>query len=329
MLELNLTLVFQMVGFFALLIILNQFLYKPLLKILKEREEKIEGTLKSAAKAEKDIDDGMAAYEKRLKEATIKGTEARNKMKSEGLQKEKEIIEAARSSATAEIGRMQTELVKSKAAALHSLRAETESISKNIAEKILDRKLVIFILTFALPLLPALVFASEGGGHAEEHGSMFNMKFVWSVVNFVILAVGIVVIWKKLLSGMLHKRGVEIKKALEDAKTAKEAADRKSDEYRTKLAMLEKRLSEIQKELEIEGDAEKKRIVAEAENAAVKIKEQARLSAEQELKKAKLEIKEEVASLAVQMAETILKKELSSSDQEKLVKGYLNNLRLN
>lgn len=329
MLEINQTLLFQMIGFVALLFILNRLLYKPLLQILKEREERIEGTLKAASQAEKSVEDGLASYEKKLKEAAIKGTETRNKLKAEALAKEKEIVDAARDAAGRELGRMQSEISKSKASALSSLKEESSAISKSIAEKILERKLAAFLLMF-LPLLATTALASTEGGHGGEHAaSMFNMEFLWKVVNFAILVVGIIIIWKKLLSGLLEKRSQGIKQALEAAQTAKEAADKKSEEYKSKLSLLEKRLSEIQVELAAEGEAEKKRIIAEADASAIKIKEQARVAAEQEVKKAKIEIKEEVAKLAVAMAEEILKKELSPADQERLVKGNLQNLRLN
>ncbi len=326
MLELNQTLLFQMIGFFALLFILNRLLYKPLLKVLKEREERIDGSLKAAAKSDKDVEEGLSSYEKKIKEAALKGTEAKNKIKQEGLEREKEVIEAARASAAVELGKMQTELEKSKRAALESLKGEAGSISRNIAEKILERKLVIAVFAFILPLIPAILKAAEEGG---EHGNGDNTSLMWKAINFGILAAGIVIIWKKLLRGLLEKRSDDIKKAMEEARTAKEAADKKAQEYRGKLAMLDKKVAELHKELELEGEAEKKRIMAEAEKAAAKIKEQARLSAEAELKKAKIEIREEVARIAVGMAEEILRKELKPEDQERLIKGYLDNLRLN
>ncbi|MDO8427056.1 MAG: ATP synthase F0 subunit B [Deltaproteobacteria bacterium] len=326
MLDINQTLLFQMIGFFALLFILNRLLYKPLLKVLKEREERIDGSLKAAAKSDKDVEEGLSSYEKKIKEAALKGTEAKNKLKQEGLEREKEVIEAARASAAVELGKMQTELEKSKRAALESLKGEAVSISKNIAEKILERKLVIAVFAFILPLIPAILKAAEEGG---EHGNGDNTSLMWKAINFGILAAGIVIIWKKLLRGLLEKRSDDIKKAMEEARTAKEAADKKAEEYRGKLAMLDKKVAELHKELELEGEAEKKRIMAEAEKAAAKIKEQARLSAEAELKKAKIEIREEVARIAVGMAEEILRKELKPEDQERLIKGYLDNLRLN
>ncbi|MBI4949184.1 MAG: ATP synthase F0 subunit B [Deltaproteobacteria bacterium] len=329
MLEINQTLLFQMIGFVALLFILNRLLYKPLLQVLKDREERIEGTIKAATETEKSVEDGLASYEKKLKEAAIKGTEARNKLKAEALEREKETIDAAREAAGRELGRMQGEIARSKASALSTLKEETSSISRSIAEKILERKLAAFLIML-LPLMATTALAATEGGHGEGHaGSIFNMEFLWKTVNFAILVVGIIIIWKKLISGLLEKRSQGIKQAIEDARSAKEAADKKAVEYKSKLSMLEKRLSEIQAEFASEGEAEKKRIIAEAEAASISIKEQARVAAEQEVKKAKLEIREEVARLAVGMAEEILKRELSPADQERLVKGNLQNLRLN
>ncbi len=326
MLELNQTLLFQMIGFFALLIILNRFLYKPLLKVLKEREERIDGTLKAASRSDKDVEEGLQAYEKKIKEAVAKGVEAKNRLKKEGLDREKEIIEAARDSAVVELGKMKTDLDRSKRSALESLKSETGPISRNIAEKLLERKVVIALFAFILPLMPAILRAAEEGG---EHGGGIDMSLVWKAVNFAILAVVIGIVWKKVLKGLFEKRGEDIKKALEDARAAKEAADRKAEEYRGKLAALDKRVAELHKELEAEGAAEKNRTLAEAEKASAKIREQARLSADAELKKAMAEIREEVARIAVGMAEEILKKEIKPEDQEKLVKSYLDNLRLN
>ncbi len=324
MLNIDLTLLYQMIGFVVLLFIMNTLLYKPLLKILNEREERIEGTLKSASKAGKEVDEGLKEYEKRLKDAAVKGIEARNKLRQEGVEREKELIEAAREKAAGELAVIKREIEKNKREALIGLKAETKTISQNIAEKILDRKIVAALFAFILPLLPLIARASEEARHEAEGNGM-----LWKIVNFAILAVVVIVVWKKFIGKMLNKRGEDIKKALDDAKAAKEAAEKKSAEYSSKLSMLESRIAQMQQEFEAEGEADRKKILAEAEAAAVKIKEQAKLTAGQEVKKAKAEIRAEVAHLAVRMAEEILSKELKPEDQEKLVKGYLDNLRLN
>lgn len=325
MISLDLTLVFQIIGFFFLLIVLNRFLYNPVLRILKERDEKIGGAIKKAAETEKEVETGLLSYEKRIKEAAVKGHEERNRIRQEGLNREKELLEAARVEAAKELTSMRGELSKSKDSALASLKEESRTISKNIAEKILERKVVLFLIAFGLTaLLPAIVFAQ--GEHAEGHGGVGG---TWKIINFVILAVGVYLVWTKAIAGLLNKRSAEIKKAIDDAKEAKDTADRKAAEYKEKLSLLEKRISEIHAGLKLEGEAEKKRIVEEAGKASERVREQARVAAEQELKKARLEIRAEAARLAVEMAEEILKKELKPEDQERLVRGYLNNLRLN
>lgn len=322
MIAINLTLVFQIIGFFVLLIILNRFLYAPVLRILKEREEKIEGSIRKAAETEKEVSTGLVTYEKKLKEAAIKGNEERNRFRAEAQAREKEILDAARVKASAEFARMRGELEASKASAMKSLKEESRAISKNIAEKILERKTVTMLLLLGFSFIPALAFASE-----SAHGGGSGMT--WKIINFVILAVGVYLVWTKAISKLLDKRSVDIKNALEEAKVAKDAADRKAAEYSQKLSSLENRIAQIHNELRLEGEAEKVKIIKESEAAAISLQEQAKIAAEQEIKKARLEIRREVAHIAVGMAEEILKKELSPSDQERLVKGYLNNLRLN
>ncbi len=323
MLNLDITLIYQMIGFVVLLFILNSLLYKPLLKILSEREERIDGALKGASESNSRVAKGIEEYEKRLKEATAHGVEVRNKVRQEGLDREKEILDAAREKSSGELAVMKRKLEKDKHDAVAELKDETKSLSRQIAEKILDRKVIVALFAFILPLLPVVARA------AEEAEGENGMVLFWKTVNFIVLAVAVYIVWKKVISGLLTKRRDGITQAMADAKAAKEAAEAKEAEYETKLSMIEGRIAEIHREFEAEGEAEKKRILAEAEAAAVKIAEQARLTAEHEVKKAKAEIRAEIAALTVRMAEELLSRELKPEDQEKLVKGYLENLRLN
>ncbi|MBI5970480.1 MAG: ATP synthase F0 subunit B [Deltaproteobacteria bacterium] len=326
MLDLDITILWQIIAFIILLPILNRLLYKPFQKVLKEREEKTEGAMKLAANAEKEIADGIAAYEKRLKEAAVKGQEERNRLRAEAALQEKEMLDAARARASSELASMKAEIEKSKTSALAKLKEESKTISTVIAEKMLDRRLVAALLFFILPLIPVVALASSGGGEGGHEGGGNDM--LWKVINFAILVAGIVIVWFKVIRKMLDNRTQDIIKALEAAKKAKESADKLAAEYGEKLALLEESVADVQRKLAIEGEAEKKRMIAESEKAAEKLIAQARGAAEQEVKKAKYEIKKEAAELAARMAEEILKKELTGADQERLVKTYIEKLRL-
>ena len=318
MISIDYTLLIQVIGFFILLVVLNQFLYKPVQRILKEREEKIEGSIKKAAQTDKEIAEGIIAYEKKLKEAAVKGNEERARIRQEGIEKEKAALEAARAEAFRELTGIRNEIEASKKSAIAGLGTEAKSLARDIAGKVLERSVVGFLIIGLI--VPSLAFASSEGGHGDS-------GMTWKIINFVILAVGVYLVWTKAISGLLTRRGSEIKNAIEEARKAKDAADRNAAEYREKLAILDSRVAEIHNELKLEGEAEKARIIAESARSAESLKAQAKIAAEQEIKKARIEIREEAARLAVQLAEEILKKELSPADQERLRKGNLNKTR--
>lgn len=322
MISLDITLIYPVFGLIILTLILSKLLFGPLIKVLKERDERISGATKKAAETEKYVEKGLLDYEKRIKEATAKGYEERNKLLGEALEREKEILDSSRASAAEELAGMRARIEESKKSALSTLIKDSVAISRDMAEKILERKVIIMLLTLGLCALPTLGLSAEGEHH-EGGGKL------WLTINFVILVIGVVILWVKVLRGLLDKRASDIKKAMEEANAAKEAAERKSAEYREKLSLLEKRIAEIQESLRAEGEAEKKRTIAEAEASAVKFKEQARAAAEQEVKKARIEIRREIAGIAAGMAEEILKRELKNEDQERIIKGYIDNLRLN
>jgi ATP synthase F0 subunit b len=326
MLDINITVLYQIFGYFALLVILNQLLYKPILRILKERADKTTGELSTAAGLEKEADEGMVAYDKKIKDATIKGLEEKNRLMQEALKAQKGMIEHANGEIAIELGATKKRVARERDGALVAVKGETQTISKTIAEKLLDRKFAAFFFFFiSVHVLPALAFAEEhGGGHAEEGPGEF-----WRIVTFVVLVVGFLILWKKLISVQLNKRADGIKKDIEDANSARTAAEQKANAYRQKLSLLEQKIAEITGQLRKEGEAEKDRILRETEDAVRKFKEQAKMTVEQEIKKARIEIQSEVAALAVKMAEEILKKEIQPEDQERLIKNSVERLRLN
>jgi F-type H+-transporting ATPase subunit b len=324
MLELNSTLLIQIVAYCVLLYLLNRLLYRPVMKVLEERKARTEGTIKDAADIEKEVEKGLRAYKERLKAETIKSQEARSAIKNQAHEQEKEILDRARKDALAEIGRMKAELEKTKGSALKTLKKEAKRLSTTIAEKVLERRFasVLIALSFAIgPLLPSMAFGATG--EEADHAGSF-----WKIINFLIFAAVVYYVWKKWISGFLSGRSAEIQNAIAGAERTKAEAEARLKEYNEKLALLDQKVAQIHKELMVEAGEEKKRILEEANNASLKIKAQAKLAAEQEVKKAKIELQKEVASLAVKMAEQILTKEIKPEDQKRLIKDYIQKLTL-
>lgn len=321
MLELNITILYQIVGFIVFLVILNRLFYRPILKVLDERAERIEGTIKKAADIDKGVEEGLASYKERIDEARQKGQEERLKIKSEALKRKEEILAGASAEASQEVASVRAKIRQDKSAALEGLKGETRAISKNIAERLLDRNVVTVLIVGFLTFLPAISRASEEAGHEP-------VMSLWKIINFLVLVGAVYFVWKKVLKGLLAKRSADIVKAIDDAKKQKEEADKRAGEYRKKLDEMEKRIEEIAVELRADGEAEKAKILEEAEQAAGRIREQVKLTAAQEIKKARIEIREEVMDMAVKMAEKVILREMKPDDQVRIIKDYLTRLRL-
>ena len=188
-------------------------------------------------------------------------------------------------------------------------------------------------LSLIIALMPVLLltvlalagFASEGGESAHHVDTGKQLKdFAWRVLDFgALLALVIWALKKANVKGTLAARQEGIDKALREAAEAKDAAEKKLAEYSGKLVAANKEIDEIYAAIRTEGEAEKVRIIAEAKVMAEKIREQASQSANQEVLKARTELRVEAARLAVELAEKSIKEKIVKNDQDRLVGEYL------
>ena len=326
MLTIDITVVYQIIGYVVFLIIIHSLLRNPVLKLLDERDRRTNGVRSEAEKIEATIASGIEDYEARLKDATLLGMEERGKLKEEALADEQVIIEKAREDADSFLEGIKGEIKTSKTQALEDLIKETRAFSREIVDKVLSTKtlsLLAFIAPVALILLPSIAFASSGG----EEGAPSGM--LWKVVNFTALVIGLYFVWTKVVKKMLIDRSEDIKNALAEAAQMKETALAREKEYNEKLKLFDTKIKEVHDDLRKDGEAEKARIIQEANEAADMIQVQAKKLVELEVERGKAEIRREVALLSIASAEEILKKELTDKDQERLVKESLDKIRLN
>jgi len=171
--------------------------------------------------------------------------------------------------------------------------------------------------------LAAVGFAQEEGAHHVDTAAQMK-DFAWRCLDFAALAA--IAVWgikKADLKGTLAARRTGIERTLKEAVEAKEAAEKKFEEYTVRLDQANKEIESISANMKREGELEKERIIAEARIAADRIKAQAESAAAQEVLKAKGELRAEAARLAVEIAEQKIVKNISKGDQDKLVGEYI------
>src|SRR5262249_33308362 len=165
----------------------------------------------------------------------------------------------------------------------------------------------------------AMVWAAEGEHHAE-----FNLRdeiFRW--INFIILAIVLYMVLAKILPRVLQDHRQKIQQAIEEAKAGRAEAQRLLQENQRKTANLQEELTQLQQQATQEREDMARRLEAEAQQLAARIVAQARLEVERATDRARLTLREEAATLTVQIAEEILRGELRDEDQQAIVRRYI------
>lgn len=139
MISLNFTLFIQMGLFLILMLILNRFVFKPMVALLEEREKRIKDPGADAKGMETEVEKMRLKYQATLNDAKLRAIEERNKLRKEGTDREQEIITSAYKASEETISEIKVKIDKEVGIARETLRKEAVSLSSNMAEKLLGR----------------------------------------------------------------------------------------------------------------------------------------------------------------------------------------------
>ena len=141
MIELNLAFFVQVVNFGILVLVLNIFLYKPIRKVLADCRQVVDGAREKAAAVDLEVQEKMALYEVRLRDAKAVAAERRAESIKQAQAEETSVLEKARAEATVSLGTIRDRVAKEAADARVLLKQQAELLSVDISEKILGRSL--------------------------------------------------------------------------------------------------------------------------------------------------------------------------------------------
>lgn len=135
------TLFWTVVIFTMFFLILTKFAWKPILNMVKQREEMIKGSLASAEKARKEMVKLQSDNEAILKKAR----EERESILKEAREVRDKMIAEAKGKASEEadkiVEKARTGIEREKALALADIREQVANLSVDIASKLLSEKL--------------------------------------------------------------------------------------------------------------------------------------------------------------------------------------------
>jgi F0F1-type ATP synthase membrane subunit b/b' len=161
-----------------------------------------------------------------------------------------------------------------------------------------------------------LFLASDGASWWNYPG--FEL---WKFVNlFVFVAIIVYVLTRKVKLGELFKaRRESIKTELQRAQQERDAALAKLQEVEERLARLDGEVNTIQEQSKREAAAERDRIAKSTEAEVTKLGEQAKREIESAGKAARQSLRVYAAETSVRMAEDIIRREMRSEDDVRLI----------
>lgn len=138
--DLNKTVLLQMVIFAVLIVVLKPLLFDPILKVFALREERTEGERERARKLQLKAGDLLTRYEQELERVNEEASKERDQARIETARLEAEILDAARE-VTQSIEREGRERIEREVSQLRAdLQRQSQLIARQIASKVLGRE---------------------------------------------------------------------------------------------------------------------------------------------------------------------------------------------
>jgi len=131
----------QIVNFLLLIFILNLLLYKPILGMIDRRKRQLEESEGEIKRLQQSVEQKMAAYEEKLRQAKAAAVEQKNEIIGQGAEEAKTVIAVVRAELPVIMEHFHVQMAGEIAAARGILTDRSQKLSIEIAEKVLGRSL--------------------------------------------------------------------------------------------------------------------------------------------------------------------------------------------
>lgn len=139
MINLNESLLIQIVNFLVLIWLLNMVLYKPIRRILAERREKIDGMEQNIDQAVDQVAEKESTYAEGIKEARLAGVKEKDTLIQQATDEEKQIVQQINDKAAANLAEIRERVSKEAETARNVLLKQVDGFASEIGQKILGR----------------------------------------------------------------------------------------------------------------------------------------------------------------------------------------------
>lgn len=138
--DLDVTLIGQVVLFVVLSIVLKPMLFEPMLKLFEEREKRIEGAKLQARKMDEASAGALSKYEAEMQTARAAGNAERDKLRAQGAREESDILGEVRKSTTATMDEGRKQLAAQVTEVRKALTGQSAALGRELAARVLGHE---------------------------------------------------------------------------------------------------------------------------------------------------------------------------------------------
>ena len=135
------TALFTLLNFLAVFFVAKHFLIGPVMKIIKDRQDEIDGMYADADLAKKNAEAMQSEYEAKLGDAQATSERIVKEAVTRGQAREEEIIRQANAEASAIMDKAAADIAMEKKKAINDAKDEISDLAMAIAGKVVEREL--------------------------------------------------------------------------------------------------------------------------------------------------------------------------------------------
>ena len=135
------TALFTLINTVVLFLVLKHFLFKPVMKMIQDRQQEIDGMYADAGKAKKEAQQMESEYRQKLEESVQTGERLVKEAVARGQSREEEIIRQANAQADAIRAKASADIAQEKKKAINDAKNEISDLAMAIAGKVVGRTL--------------------------------------------------------------------------------------------------------------------------------------------------------------------------------------------
>ncbi|MEO6326263.1 MAG: ATP synthase F0 subunit B [Thermoanaerobaculia bacterium] len=177
-----------------------------------------------------------------------------------------------------------------------------------------------FLTTDSAFTLLRLLSPEAGEGHEAAHTFLGVPFLYWQIANLVLFLALLVYFLKKPLASFFTGRRLEVEQALRTAEEKRLRAEALAAEITARMGRIERELAELKTHADKEAAAEQRSLTAQTEADAARIVARASAEIDSRVRSARQELTSYAGDLAVEIAEDILKKNLTPEDQNRFLR---------